>query len=284
MRVATFNLLHGIPVVGGGPAFARDEDGRPVGPPVHTDDGPLIRALTHLDADILGLQEVDRHQPRSGGSDQTALAADLLGAEHFLFVPSVRGAPGEPGWEPADHSDDLDPQDRTDIGPHYGVGLVSRRPVTRWEIIRFPASRGSMPLLVPAQPRPQVVRVADEPRVAIVAVIDGERGPFTVVTAHLSFVPGVNVRQLRTLKRRTAHLPRPLLLTGDFNLPGALPRRLTGFTSMARGATYPSFAPKVQFDHVLADGLPADTRWRSTVHALDVSDHCAVSVDLDPAW
>jgi endonuclease/exonuclease/phosphatase family metal-dependent hydrolase len=156
--------------------------------------------------------------------------------------------------------------------------------VSRWEIIRFPASRGSMPLLVPAQPRPQIVRVADEPRVAIAAVIEGQAGPWTVVTAHLSFVPGANLRQLRALKRRTAHLPRPLLLTGDFNLPGALPRWATGFTSMARGATYPSFGPRVQFDHVLGDGLPPGARWRSTVHALDVSDHCAVSIDLDPAW
>ena len=48
------------------------------------------------------------------------------------------------------------------------------------------------------------------------------------------------------LKMLVADLPRPLFLMGDFNLPGGWPRRLTGFTSLATGATYPSVAPRVQ--------------------------------------
>ena len=111
-------------------------------------------------------------------------------------------------------------------------------------------------------------------------MLEGPRGPVTVATAHLSFVPGVNAGQLRGLVRWLSDLPRPAVLLGDFNLPGSLPRRLTGWTALASAATYPSWRPRVQFDHVLADGID-----RAAVHAhhvlsLDVSDHCALAVDL----
>jgi len=272
-----------MPVIGGMPRPERDDDGRFTGPPQHTDDAALRTSATILDADIVGLQEVDRYQPRSGGHDQTAVVADALGAAHHLFAPSVIGTPGNPDeWHAATAEDDIDPSGEHDRRAMYGVGLVSRLPVLDWRIERFNPSRASLPLLVPGENRrPQFISVADEPRAAIIAVIEGANGPFTVATAHLSFVPGTNGRQLRELVRRTRDLPRPFLLFGDFNLPGRWPRTLTGFRSLASGATYPSFSPRIQFDHVLADGLAVDARTQATVHTLPVSDHCAVSVDLD---
>jgi len=77
-------------------------------------------------------------------------------------------------------------------------------------------------------------------------------------------------------------LPRPAILLGDFNLPGSLPRRLTGWSPLITAPTYPSFRPRVQFDHVLADGLdPLALRGATgRALALPVSDHCAVVVDL----
>jgi endonuclease/exonuclease/phosphatase family metal-dependent hydrolase len=70
----------------------------------------------------------------------------------------------------------------------------------------------------------------------------------------------------------------PRLLVGDLNLPGSLPRRVSGWTQLARVPTYPSWKPRVQFDHVLAD-RPTKVR---DVRALQlpVSDHCALVVDL----
>jgi len=283
IRIATYNLLHGMPVLGGMPQPVRDGDGKFVGPPEHTDDTLLRESAAALDADVIGLQEVDRHQPRSGGYDQTAVVADALGAGHHLFAPSLIGTPGSSDdWHPATADDDIDPAGDSDTRPMYGVGLVSRLPVLQWRIERFPPARASLPLMIPGEGRrPRVMTVADEPRSAVIAVIEGPNGPFTVATAHLSFVPVTNGRQLRELVRRTRDLPRPFLLFGDFNLPGRWPRRLTGFRSLAAGATYPTFSPKIQFDHVLADGLPDEVRTSATVHALPVSDHCAVSVDID---
>ncbi|MFN8157435.1 MAG: endonuclease/exonuclease/phosphatase family protein [Candidatus Nanopelagicales bacterium] len=297
VRLATYNLLHGMTVLGGVREPVRDGNGRPVGPPRVDDEEPLRRAVADLDADVIGLQEVDVHQPRSGYMHQVRVVADALDADHWHFSPSVVGTPGEHGWKPADERIDhvsTGPARRPDarpsasveverMGPLYGVGLVSRLPVLEWRSTRFDAAPWTLPLLVPSQPRPRLIRVPDEPRAAIAAVVEGSKGPFTVATAHLSFVPGYNVRQLKSLRRWLAAMPRPLVLLGDFNLPGRIPARTTGFVELVHEPTYPVMRPRVQLDHVLADGLTAReiATAEAAVHLLPVSDHAAVTVDLD---
>jgi endonuclease/exonuclease/phosphatase family metal-dependent hydrolase len=282
LRLTTFNLLHGMPILDGMPQPQRDDAGRIIGPPQHTDDAALRAAVAQLGSDVLALQEVDRHQDRSGLHDQTAVAAQELGAEHHRFAPTIVGEPGDASrWHPAGAGEDEAVAAGQPAGPMYGVGLVSKWPVLQWRIERFHSPAWRIPLVVPGpQRRPQIVRVPDEPRAAIIAVIDSPLGVMTVVTAHLSFIPGVNIRQLRDLVRRTADLPRPFILLGDFNIPGRLPSVITRMLPLAKGATYPSFRPAIQFDHVLADGLPPTIRTHATVSALGISDHCAVSVDL----
>jgi endonuclease/exonuclease/phosphatase family metal-dependent hydrolase len=286
MRLATFNLLHGMPVLG----VSRNGDRPQPGAWPQFDGALLAEAFRLLDADVVGLQEVDACQPRSGRSDQPRLVAEAMGAEHGVFVPTVEGTPGEPGWAEAPASAAVvhspsswqQMQASNDEVPHYGVALISRFPILEWEAIRFPAAGMALPLLVPGDPRPQVVRVQDEPRAAIAAVVESPHGPMTVVTAHLSFVPGTNASQLRSLVRQLAHLPRPLVLMGDLNLPGRLPRWLTGWQSLARGATYPSMRPVIQFDHLLADGLPPSVRPVVAGHRLPISDHLALSATFPP--
>ncbi len=228
-----------------------------------------------------------------------------MGAAHWHFAASVVGTPGEPEWASAEDRHDhashqhlrwvppqpaptadvtaIDETSAPSTGPLYGVGLVSRLPVLEWRTTRFAAAPWSLPLMVPAEPRPRFVRVRDEPRAAIAAVVEGAHGPFTVVTVHLSFVPGYNVRQLRALRRWLAGLPRPLVLLGDLNLPGSIPSRITGWTPLVRQRTYPVMSPRVQFDHVLADGFTAHQQVTAVaeVHLLPVSDHAAVTVDVD---
>src|SRR3954465_7345224 len=77
VRIATFNLLHGRSL----------EDGR-------VDVERLAEAVKSLDADVLGLQEVDRDQPRSLGADLTAVAAEAMGAVDQQFVAALAGTPG----------------------------------------------------------------------------------------------------------------------------------------------------------------------------------------------
>jgi endonuclease/exonuclease/phosphatase family metal-dependent hydrolase len=117
--------------------------------------------------------------------------------------------------------------------------------------------------------------------VALAAVVDGPHGPFTVVATHLSFVPGFNVRQLRAIVRGLGALPRPAFLLGDLNLPGGLPARASGWTSLVAARTYPSFGPRVQLDHVLSDGFDRAQVHSEHVWTLPVSDHCAIGVDVE---
>ena len=259
MRLATFNLLHGRSL----------HDGA-----VHADR--VSAAVTRLDADVLGLQEVDRAQPRSGLLDLTALAADALGARAHRFVAAVTGTPGET-WSPwADtHDGSL---------PSYGVALVSRWPVLRWQITRLPAAPVRSPVFVPG-PGGGLLMLRDEPRVLLAAVIDAPGGPLTVATTHLSFVPGWNVRQLRAAVRALRELPAPRVLMGDLNLPGGLARAATRWRTLARAATYPSPAPRAQLDHIIADPRGAHLLGRVVqvgTPQVPVSDHRPLVVHLAP--
>jgi endonuclease/exonuclease/phosphatase family metal-dependent hydrolase len=223
---------------------------------------------------VLGLQEVDRLQERSSLLDQTAVVAAALGAAHWRFVPALHGTPGRsPTWTTSAEDDGSLTQ-----GPTYGVSLVSRLPVQEWHVRRFAPAPVTMPLMVPGVKG--LTRIPDEPRVALAAVLDGPRGPMTVVTAHLSFVPGWNVAQLRALTRWALALPGPRLLVGDFNLPGAVARAASRWVQLARVATYPSYRPRVQLDHIFSHGIAESAVRDVQAMRLPVSDHCALRVDL----
>ncbi len=258
LRLATFNLLHGIAL----------RDGS-------TSVDTLRESAKSLDADIVGLQEVDRLQERTGLVDQTEVVADALDAGWWRFAAAIQGTPGtEVPWTAA--------TDEAHEGtePTYGIGLVSRIPVAEWHVRRWAAAPFSLPLLAPGGRG--WMRVPDEPRLALAAVIEPASGQrFTVVTAHLSFVPGWNGYQLRDLTQWVKALPAPWFLVGDLNLPGPLPRLLSGWHQLARVPTYPSYNPKVQFDHVLASGVEPSVVQRVTAMPLGVSDHCALAVDVD---
>ena len=254
MRLASFNLLHGRSL----------RDGLV--------DGPrLTQAAVDLDADVVGLQEVDRDQERSDGLDLTALVADGMGAREHRFAPALVGTPGG-RWRAAH---DGDHPGGTEA--HYGVGLASRYPVTLWRTVRLPAAPVRSPVLIPGTSRPILLK--DEPRVGLVAVLDTPHGPLTVITTHLSFVPVWNGVQLRKLVAAVADLPGPKVLLGDLNMPGRLPAWLSGWTMLARTPTYPVTGPKIQLDHVLGHGpLPPVTA--TSARDLGLSDHCALIVDF----
>ncbi|NIP81595.1 MAG: endonuclease/exonuclease/phosphatase, partial [Gemmatimonadetes bacterium] len=61
LRVAAYNIRHG-----------RGMDGR-------VDLRRTAEAIGRLDADVIALQEVDRETERTGGVDQTAVLAGMLG-------------------------------------------------------------------------------------------------------------------------------------------------------------------------------------------------------------
>ncbi|MHA7132973.1 endonuclease/exonuclease/phosphatase family protein [Oerskovia turbata] len=251
MRLVTFNILHGRSVV----------DGR-------VDVGRFARAVTGLEADVLALQEVDRNRSRSGRVDLAGVAAEAMGAVDHRFAPTVTG------WGPRGRSE-------------YGVALLSRFPVLEWRVLALPRRSWWRPLGWDGghgggrgRGRPGARWRVDEPRVAMVAVVDAPQGRLTVVATHLSFLGGWGERQLDGLARGLAGAPRPLVLLGDLNLRSRVPETVTGWRSLATALTYPAARPTLQIDHVLADG---GVRALSPGWAVDtgVSDHRAVVVDVE---
>jgi endonuclease/exonuclease/phosphatase family metal-dependent hydrolase len=289
MRIATFNVLHG----------------RPNADPSHlvmSSSEPLAEAVAALDVDVLALQELDRFQPRSGDVDQAAVAASAMGASEWRYASAfhARSIP-DVGWVRDSNAPELsvhgpdDAEQPTRLSSH-GIGLLTRLPVTSWRVRGFVGAPGGMPLRIVG--RKGLTMVRDHARVAIAAVLECPRGPLTVVATHLSFVPGWNVWQLAAITKWIADLPRPHLLIGDLNLVGPVPRAVLAGSELARGlgrsasfehrwhdlakaATYPAHHPRVQFDRILAAGIP-----HSAVRAVEsprspISDHRPLIVDLD---
>jgi endonuclease/exonuclease/phosphatase family metal-dependent hydrolase len=255
MRMATFNILHGRSV----------HDGK-----VHLDR--LVDAVKELDADILALQEVDLDQPRSGMADLTAVAAEAMGAVSHRFVAAISGTPGAT-WMAATGRE----QPGTAA---YGIALLSRFPAHTWQVLRLPRIPVRFPMYLRGPGRVQMVH--EEPRAAMLAVLDTPLGPLTVANTHLSFVPGWNRVQLRRLLRDVRGFPGPRILTGDLNMPPQTVDRVDELRSLGRAPTFPADDPDTQLDHILTDDRSMNVE-RCCTPRLSISDHRALVVDISRA-
>lgn len=252
MRIATFNILHGR---------------SPVDDQVDTDR--FVEAVKRLDADVLGLQEVDRNQPRSRHADLTALAAEAMGASEHRFVAALSGTPGAT-WSGATGDDQPD-------SAAYGCALLTRYPVHGWRVVRLPGFPTRAPHRFHGRRRPAWVH--DEPRVAVVADMDTPGGALRVACTHLSFLPWWNGVQLAMLKRALGDPDHPRVLLGDLNMRPGRAIRATGLRPLVEGPTFPQHAPDQQIDHILAS--PGLRSAGGGPVRLPVSDHCALVADLE---
>ena len=261
MRLASFNVLHGRSVVDGEVSTPR-----------------LVEACASLSADVLGLQEIDRGQARSGGVDQTEAIAEATGAAAWRFEPALIGEPGA-AWRAA-VDDDRSPDDGAGagVGAGYGVGLVSTLAVRAWHVVRLRAAKVRAPVAVPGG-RGRFILLPDEPRVALAAEVETPAGPLLVATTHLSFVPGWNLVQLRQVCQALAAFGLPCVLLGDLNMPGSLPAWTTGWRPLAKVKTFPGARPSMQIDHALGHGPLPDIGAVSATE-LALSDHRALTVDF----
>ncbi|MFJ8043498.1 endonuclease/exonuclease/phosphatase family protein [Kitasatospora sp. NPDC096147] len=272
VRLATFNVLHGrVP----------GDDGSPVAVE------PLVEAVAALDAEVTVLQELDRRQPRSGRTDQARVVAEALGVADWRYASAfhARARPGR-SWARARTAPGLRVYGPPGTGPggelpSHGIALLSRLPVRHWRARRL--AEPPVAAVLPATGRAGLRVVRDHPRVALAAVLEGRRGPFTAVALHLSFVPGWNVRQLLAVRSWIEDLPRPHVLLGDLNLPGRVPAAVLGrdWCGTARTPTFPAHRPRLQLDHVLTSGLgPHGPLPPVRVPRPTVSDHLPLVVEL----
>ena len=252
----------------------------------------LGQAIQAIGADVIGIQEVDEKLERSGNVSQTALVAEAMGSEHWGFAPVMVGAPGEK-WRTLNDIDlkiitkeNVEQNRDSNVDGNYGIGVVSKIPIKQWDRLELGKSIVGMPLVIPAENKKgkqsvRMIYVADEPRVALAATL--ENG-WTVINTHLSFVPGVNYRQLGKIKKWAKELSEKygtqVLIVGDMNLPKGLPAVRSSWSSLVTQNSYPSWGGKVQFDYILSNSLQPDQYEALPTITTGVSDHLPIRVEV----
>lgn len=277
MKIGSWNLLHGIAIPQGG-----------------TSAESLLSAAGMIDLDLLALQEVDFFQDRSNTIDQTALIAQGMGAKFYDFTPAIFGTPGEE-WKAAEFikSNQLAHQNNSsklnaagnrnlvNQNSAYGISFVSKVPINEIRLLELGQSPLGIPLVIPGESkgkmRPRVIYVSDEPRIAQAAIL--ENG-ITVINTHLSFVPGFNLRQLRMIKKWAKSLPGKKILIGDLNLPGKIPAKVLRWNPLIEEKTYPSWKPRIQFDHALSADFTVSEVKKLQIPTLGISDHLPIAFQI----
>jgi len=262
------------PSVAADPA-GQDVDLRVVNWNIHTgigSDGRLdlartAQTLAALDADVIGLEEVDVHwAARSEWRDQVADLAESLNMRAF-FGPIY----------------DLDPPAPGEPRRRYGVAVLTSLPVLateNHEITRL-STQDAEPVPAPAPGFPEVVVSAGGARVHVYATHLDYRGDPSVREAQVSDT----LRILDEDRGRGGAAPQQVLV-GDFNAPpeapelaplwGPLVDSWTG--GPGTGLTYPAAAPVKRIDYV-THSPNVETVSAEVVQTL-ASDHLPVVADL----
>lgn len=229
LRVATFNIRHAA-----------------------TPDGAVsLHALAatcgSLNADILGLQEVDRRRRRSRLRDSAGYVARRLRARHVFGVALRRGLVGG-----------------------YGNALLARGVLDDVEVFPLPGT-GEQQRRVAVLARVSVREVE-----VSVAVVHLQHRP-----PRFRHLPPEAPAQLEAVLAALRSRPAPRLLLGDLNLQEETVLPLlaaAGFEAAETGPTFPVDAPRVRVDWIAVDGLAIEQAY--VAPAAEVSDHRAVVAEV----
>jgi endonuclease/exonuclease/phosphatase family metal-dependent hydrolase len=245
VRLVTFNIHHGV-----------GDDGR-------HDLPRLAQVLAAADADVICLQEVDRHfGDRSENVDQGLLLARALDMQL--------------AWGPAFD----EPRPAGLPRGEYGNALLSRLPILVSDVHRLPGG--------------------GEPRCALRTMIELDGGALWVTTTHLSRKSGSRAAQVAAVAELHTAPMETGVVVGDFNTTPDSPELAalrTGFTDAwelagdrddrsgwrfwqhEEGNTHPARAPHRRIDQVWVTAGVAVT----AAQVLDgggASDHLPLMVDL----
>ncbi|MCW2667529.1 MAG: Metal-dependent hydrolase [Frankiales bacterium] len=222
MRVVTWNLHAGIGL-----------DGR-------YDLGRIADVLRPLDADVVGLQEVDvRYSARSQHADMAADLAALLD-RRVVFAPALTSSTGA-----------------------YGLALLTREPVRSSRVHLLPSSTDAP---------------YGEQRVCLEADVQRGADGLQVLVTHLQHrPPGDRDAQWEAVR---ALVRRPGVVLGDLNEEVAPLARRALLVDAGRpaGTTFRSDRPRRRIDAVLL--TPDLSASRAQRLRSDASDHLPVVVDL----
>jgi endonuclease/exonuclease/phosphatase family metal-dependent hydrolase len=264
MRITSWNILHGQPLVPG-------------------ESAPFAKVAAELGSDLIALQEIDMGLERSGSSQQAADIAGAMNTQHWGFAPTVHGTPGFDWKKVSKNNLRVFTESDTPLDSHYGIAIASRIPVKQLLRLELGKAWIGMPLLI-ANEKGKVAPfyVKDEPRVALGAIL--ENG-WTVINTHLSFVPFVNIFQLLKVSRWAKKIEQEhstrVLLVGDFNLPWGIPVRITKWVRATKALSYPSWKPAISFDYILARSVDSKSLTEVLHPQLPISDHRPITVEIN---
>jgi endonuclease/exonuclease/phosphatase family metal-dependent hydrolase len=214
----------------------------------------LAGEIRRTRADVVGLQEVDRHfGERSKWTDEPAELARRLGM-HVVYGANLDLEPPAPG------------QPRR----QYGTAILSRYPIISWRNTLLPKARP-----------------AEEQRGLLEAVVNVRGLKVRAMTTHFQHDNAESrVLQAAVVADLVRASREPVVLTGDLNAVPGTPE-ITTLTDLLTdtheragrgdGFTYPVEAPTARIDYVLTDNaLPL----RSKVLETASSDHRPVLANL----
>ncbi|HEU5005267.1 MAG TPA: endonuclease/exonuclease/phosphatase family protein [Candidatus Saccharimonadales bacterium] len=234
IRVASFNIQHG----------AKGDYGR--GYP-----GLVAAACKELDADILGLQEVDVGVPRSKKIDLAAIAAEATGMNYvFAKTRTYRGK------------------------GRVGNALLVRGDIRNVEVLKLKGDWQRFKLMG------QCIEFLPEPRNMIMATTAIRGCELSVGVTHTG---GRKNREMLG-RAATALLQRsgPHILMGDYNIELTEARDCMsehGLNVIEGPPTNPSWAPTRQIDHIALNRLRLR---RVEAPRLPISDHLALVAEVVP--
>jgi endonuclease/exonuclease/phosphatase family metal-dependent hydrolase len=236
LRVATFNIHHGAGLDG------------------LVDLERIARVVEDGDAQVVGLQEVDRHfGARSDFVDQATWLAERLGM-HVVFGANL----------------DLDPLTPEAPRRQYGTAILSRYRIREWRNTLLPRPEGG------------------EQRGLLEALVRVRGVRVRVFNTHLQHNSQVErLAQIARIREVLGQTEESLVLLGDLNAIPASPE-IAAITDdlvdawaqagVGDGFTYDAASPHARIDYVLSS--PDVVARTATVVATDASDHLPVVVDL----
>lgn len=132
---------------------------------------------------------------------------------------------------------------REEDDARYGHALLARWPIEERDVFRFS-------------------RDIDEPRAALIAQIDSDEGPLTVVSTHLSHRDAerqMHGTELVELVSGVLSPTQPTLLMGDLNEEDAqwlraLEEKMENAGADLDACTYPNPDPQVRIDYIMSHG------------------------------
>lgn len=209
IKVMTFNIHHGK------------------GGDKQTDLYRIAEVIDKCNADIIGLNEVDRHfSKRSFYEDQAAWLSDQLKMD-VAFSPSISIS--------SKHSAEI---------REFGNALLSRFPIVKKNDHLFNNIYGMI-----------------EGRSLLDATIRINDQPIQINVTHLSLNPFLHKKQTDFIVSHHQKTSNPTILLGDWNMkPGSKGwRKLIGkfqdawaIGGKGAGCTYPSFRPRLRLDYIFA--------------------------------